>query len=517
MLHFKPVTVSDKELFEKYTYRCGEKNCDLAFANVYCWSSFFRTEICEYGGFLVSRFRIDGGDKIGYAEPLGDGDMEAVIAEISADARRQGQPLRMQSLSPEFIEKISGLNCINDLFVYSNRDYYDYIYSVESLRTLSGKKLQPKRNHVNQFRRQYEYRYEPLTEGHKEEVFALLHKWQEAKHTDIDKFLVEDAVIRCGMQNFNRLGLIGGALYVGGRMVAFTYGSAINDDTFCVHIEKADTDFESSFPMINQLFINTLPEKYLYINREEDMGLAGLRDSKLSYHPLELYKKYYLFNKDSREMQIWTLLEQGFGADASLIAAYLMLFYDEKCVNLHYEDGEPAASLFAHYFRDEYGDIRYVSGLTVLPSFRGTGLGFKVLRNTLSGLYREGEALAFSVISGSRFANLAKCFGFAPSGTVIEEIKVPAALDFAGGMAGADSVVYRIINVEKYLRRYLLCFPETEASFRLYDDVIPENTGEYSVSGGKVTFVPSTVDEGMNPYMLFGKYPLAGSEFGFIR
>ena len=119
-----------------------------------------------------------------------------------------------------------------ELFVFENRDFFDYIYPAESLRTLSGKKLQPKRNHINQFMREYEYRYEALTPAHGEEVFSLLHKWREGKNSDNRSLEVEENVIRMGMENFDALGLRGGALYVNGRMIAFTYGSPINDETF---------------------------------------------------------------------------------------------------------------------------------------------------------------------------------------------------------------------------------------------------------------------------------------------
>ena len=71
MLPFRPVTLSDKPLFEKYAYRFGGKNCDMAFANIFCWASFYGNEICETEGFLLVRLLIDGRRKRGYLEPLG--------------------------------------------------------------------------------------------------------------------------------------------------------------------------------------------------------------------------------------------------------------------------------------------------------------------------------------------------------------------------------------------------------------------------------------------------------------
>lgn len=87
------------------------------------------------------------------------------------------------------------------------------------------------------------------------------------------------------LSHMEELGLTGGVLHVNGRIAAFTFGAPINDETFDTCVEKADTDIEGSYTMINYEFANHIPEQYIYVNREEDLGLEGLRKAKLSYQP----------------------------------------------------------------------------------------------------------------------------------------------------------------------------------------------------------------------------------------
>ena len=99
------------------------------------------------------------------------------------------------------------------------------------------------------------------------------------------------------MGHWNELDACGGVLRVNGQMVAFTYGAPVNHDTFDVCMEKADTNCEGAFAFINRSFVQSLPEKFIYINREDDLGIPGLRQSKLSYHPSLLLHKYTVMTR----------------------------------------------------------------------------------------------------------------------------------------------------------------------------------------------------------------------------
>jgi hypothetical protein len=176
---------------------------------------------------------------------------------------------------------------------YAPRDYNDYIYLRTDLATLVGKKYQPKRNHVNKFKKTYSYEYLPITSElipeclRFEAQWCRMHDCNAADGTGNERQAVLD-----GLNNFDALGLTGGALRVGDDLVAFTFGMPISADTFGVHVEKADTRFDGAYAVINYEFANRVPEQYIYLNREEDMGVEGLRKAKLSYHPTILLEKY---------------------------------------------------------------------------------------------------------------------------------------------------------------------------------------------------------------------------------
>ena len=177
----------------------------------------------------------------------------------------------------------------------ADRAFTDYIYDRTALETLAGKKLQSKRNHANRFEREYpHYEYRELTPDLAKECWKLEEEWA-AKHTDMHARLDADDEqnsMRRVFKHWNELQARGAAILVDGRVVAFTFGGPINYDTFDVCCEKANTDYEGAYAIINRDFVRHLPEQYTLINREEDLGLEGLRRAKLSYQPKILLDKY---------------------------------------------------------------------------------------------------------------------------------------------------------------------------------------------------------------------------------
>ena len=176
----------------------------------------------------------------------------------------------------------------------ADRDYADYLYLRTDLATLAGKKLQPKRNHVNKFKRTYpDYQYTPITPDRIGECLDLEAEWCLANNCQQHEGTGnERRALTYALDHFEELGLTGGILHVGGRIAAFTFGMPINRDTFGVHVEKADTSIEGAYAMINYEFANHVPPQYVYLNREEDLGIEGLRKAKLSYQPAIILQKY---------------------------------------------------------------------------------------------------------------------------------------------------------------------------------------------------------------------------------
>lgn len=290
MPEFKSITIEDKELITSYIRPANERDCDLSFANLCSWQ--FLTEssyaICHH--HLVIRFTQPEGGHV-YFMPFGQGSLIPVIEELKACAQAEHEPLCLRGSMPEMREKLE--QYFPTLFEYSSeRDYFDYIYSRQNLSELKGKYYQPKRNHINKFRKEYEFTYAPLTEEVIPECLQFEAEWC-MKHGYIENENIrnERRALTFALHHFNELGLSGAVIKIKGKLAAFTFGAPINHDTFGVHYEKADISIDGVYSAINQLFASRLPEEYVYLNREEDLGIPGLRQAKLSYHPEILLEK----------------------------------------------------------------------------------------------------------------------------------------------------------------------------------------------------------------------------------
>lgn len=296
---FRRPELSDKELISDYFHKYPTRSCDRTFANVYLWAKFYHVEFTKYKNTLVFR---DNSAGYGYAFPVGaDEDVKKVIPDLIQDAREAGESFCMYGVTKEHFEQLE--QWFPGRFVCEyNRDEADYVYETEKLATLSGKKLHSKRNHINKFKQVFEGRweYERLTEDMVESCFQMALKWRnENECEEDDEKNQEMNVTMNSLRLMKELQLTGGILKVDGEIVAFTIGEAVSEDTFVVHIEKAFAEVEGAYTMINQQFVeHELSGKYLYVNREDDVGMEGLRKAKLSYHPAFMVEKGYITLKD---------------------------------------------------------------------------------------------------------------------------------------------------------------------------------------------------------------------------
>ena len=294
MLSFKKITIEDKAAITAYTYAATYQNCDYAFANMCSWHFLYDSEYAISDGFLFIRFYIEdkGHKRLAYMFPVGDGDLKDAINTLEKDAEEMGHPLLILGITPESKKDMESL--FSDHFAYmKERDYFDYIYLHEDLTMLKGKKFQSKRNHINKFKNCYNYTYLPITPDIVQQCMEVETLWCKANLNEEDKedLCHEHQSMVFAMEHFDELGLVGGAIVVDGKIIAFTYGSPINNKTFGIHVEKADVSYDGIFSVINQEFAMRIPQQYIYINREEDLGIPGLRKSKLSYNPVMLLEK----------------------------------------------------------------------------------------------------------------------------------------------------------------------------------------------------------------------------------
>ncbi len=291
MIPFKDITPADREAITAYTFPGDRRNCDLSVSNLCSWRFLYDTRFAVADDFLFFKFRANG--KLAYMMPVGEGDPTSAVRRIMADAEHEQQPFLMLGVCSNMRDVLE--THFPEQFVFTaNRDYADYVYLREDLATLKGKKFQAKRNHINRFRNTYpDYAYIPITPQHIGECMKLEAEWCRANNCDEQEGTGnERRALTYALHHFEELGLTGGMLQVEGKTVAFTFGMPINHDTFGIHVEKANTAIDGAYAMINHEFAARIPEQYTYLNREEDLGIEGLRKAKLSYQPVMLLEKY---------------------------------------------------------------------------------------------------------------------------------------------------------------------------------------------------------------------------------
>ncbi len=291
MIDFQPFDLKKKAEYDRLLQCQGERGCEYSFVNLYLWG---RQRAAFLGEQLVffSQFH----RRSVYLFPVGCGDKKQALDAVIADSRERGIPCRFTGMTHADCALMEALYPGKFRF-HPDRDGFDYVYDIQELADLKGRKFQKKRNHLNKF---YQANptacLEPVTDENIHRVQALVEKWY-ALRLDADPhadFKMEQAALSRALAQRKELGLEGLLLQRDGEDIAMTLGSRLNEDTFDIHFEKALDIADGAYAAINNGFARTLREKYpelMYLNREDDMGLEGLRKAKLSYNPHHLVEK----------------------------------------------------------------------------------------------------------------------------------------------------------------------------------------------------------------------------------
>ncbi len=291
-IDFTPLAPESKALYESYLFREEGRGCEFSFANLYCWG---KQSLAVLHGHiaLFSQF----GQRFLYPYPLGSGDKKEILHAILTDAEARGIPCCLSGLTEEAKQTLERLYPQKFEF-QQNEGSFDYVYSIEDLATLQGKKYHGKRNHLNRFCEAFPaYTVTPLCEENLVLAKEMAEKWYKARLAEDPKadFSMEEEALRRAFREYRALGMEGLLLQNGEETLAFTMGSRLSPDTFDVHFEKARPDIQGAYTAINFEFARYIQHKYpdiRYLDREEDMGLFGLRRAKQSYHPHHMTKKY---------------------------------------------------------------------------------------------------------------------------------------------------------------------------------------------------------------------------------
>lgn len=298
-LKFKSPELNDKTIIEKLLKNQTDICSENAFGTYFLWSHKYNTEICIKNHILfVKHYTND----FYYEFPRGAETSEALaeaIAELISDAKQNGcKKLKLTELTHSQKKLLE--NTFDDMFeITPKREEYEYIYNAEDLKQLRGKKYHSKRNHIAKFDRLFKWKYQPIGINNQTECLEFIKSWFKAQKPQKNiSEIKEYTAIKKAFENYDKLKLIGGLINTDRGIAACSIGEPLGVGAFLVHFEKALPCFEGAYSVINREFCRALPDNYKLINREEDLGLPGLRKSKLSYHPVLLLKKYRSVTKE---------------------------------------------------------------------------------------------------------------------------------------------------------------------------------------------------------------------------
>lgn len=286
---WKKLTLESKAIIDEYTKGKFDIS-DNTFTNLFLWSFGEDTEYRIEDEILIIKSVYDG--QIYYHMPIPkyekyeDEETLKKIIKIIKELLSEKAPVLY--FTEYWVEKLK------EYFNFTEARYLeDYIYSVEKLANLSGRNLAKKKNRVANFKKNYNYTYEKISEDNIQEVIEFQKLWAKINIDKDQEVLISETIgIIEVLKNFKCLDVIGGLLRVDGKIIAYSLGEELNEKMFVVHVEKALIDYIGSYQAINMIFLQEEALKYELVNREDDFGDEGLREAKLSYRPINLLKKF---------------------------------------------------------------------------------------------------------------------------------------------------------------------------------------------------------------------------------
>ncbi|HBE45615.1 MAG TPA: hypothetical protein DDW17_09310 [Deltaproteobacteria bacterium] len=290
---FKHVDLEDRNIIQEILHSSYKpQTSEWTFTNLFIWRSHYNFQWSIYKDWLLVYCKED--DDIYMMQPIGPEGRNVlvdILFQWLKDEKGQAIP-RIEKADKRFV---SELFPSKHIIIEPSRNHFDYVYLRENLVQLSGNRYRSKRNHINHLIRAYTFTYIELQEEHLKDCLLLQEKWCEMKRCKDDLNLMgEWEAVREILTNYHILNLTGGVIMIEGRVEAFTIGELLNENTAVVHIEKANPEIPGLYPMINQQFCEKSLHNVTYVNREQDLGIDGLREAKLSYYPDHFEEKYQI-------------------------------------------------------------------------------------------------------------------------------------------------------------------------------------------------------------------------------
>ena len=285
---FKPLSLEDREQITSCFRRSPPVTSELTFTNLFIWRHHYHFQWCFRADtlFIVGQ---TNDEPLFALPPVGEGNLAPAFEQLLDYLARHAQRPEIRRVPELLAQNYAGSF---PLEVIPDPTNSDYVYLTESLINLSGRKYHRKRNHINQFRKEYSYRYQSLDRDLIKASLDLEEHWCRLRSCVQNPALHhEEMAIREALLHFDQLDCLGGVILVDEKVVAFSLGEELNPDTAVIHLEKANSEFVGSYAVINQEFCQNGWRAFTYINREQDLGEPGLRQAKLSYYPDHMSNK----------------------------------------------------------------------------------------------------------------------------------------------------------------------------------------------------------------------------------
>ena len=294
---FRDIDMESRELLNPYFDLVDYEACEYCFNTLYMWQHLYKTGYYIGDGFAVIVAEYEG-NTFSILPLAKKEDMPRVIKFVIDYFEKEQKKIYFRGITKEVVDYLK--ENYPDKFDYTEeRDLFDYVYDGDSMRELKGRKNVKKRNHKNYFLKEYEGRFEYrlLDENDFDACLKLVEEWTSNKEENgqVDEEMEEELIgIKKLFNSFpvikDKLKIAG--IFIDGKLEAFTMGEYLNPNMALIHIEKANPSIRGLYPYINQQFLVNEFSDVEFVNREEDLGIEGLRKAKLSYHPVKFVEKY---------------------------------------------------------------------------------------------------------------------------------------------------------------------------------------------------------------------------------
>ncbi len=293
-MDFKRLSLEDKPIICEFLKLDPPLASEFTFTNLFMWRCRYKPIWKRINDLLVILLRNDAGEYFG-TPPIGMGNKEDALRTIFDDLEKFSVAGYVAKAEKRFIEQWIDPGAYN---VSEDIDNSDYVYLSKNLIELPGNRYHKKRNHINKFTRNFEFEYKNLDVNSVDCFLNLQEDWCEMRKCIEDpELLQEDKAIYEALINYEELDFRGGGILIDNKVEAFALGERLNDETAVIHIEKANPEINGLYAAINQLFCANNFTDFKYINREQDLGISGLRQAKQSYYPHHMIEKFVITRK----------------------------------------------------------------------------------------------------------------------------------------------------------------------------------------------------------------------------